>query len=340
LKILQIIDQLGLGGAERVCVNLTNLLHSNNYKVKICVLDNIGPLFKFIEKDIEVNILDRKKNKITRYLKLVKFLKLAKESDIIHVHGRNTYDYVSRLLLVHGIKKQLIFHDHSSDYTNVPEFLFNNELQPKYYIGVAEEQLSWLSSLEIKGCCPYLLPNMVVKETVMSKSIKKGAVLIGNIKPNKNQIFAIQLVAKLNTTLTIFGGIQDADYYQLLIQEIDNLNIKDKVYFVHDEVNVQPRLNEFEFGLHTSKAECGPLATVEFLAQSLPFVGFETGEVFRLIKNELPSFYVSTFDVDKWVDQVELVSSNEVDLVNVYKKHFSPTVYLDKCLVIYNNIIL
>jgi len=49
---------------------------------------------------------------------------------------------------------------------------------------------------------------------------------------------------------------------------------------------------------------------------------------------------VSTFDVDKWVDQVELVSSNEVDLVNVYKKHFSPTVYLDKCLVIYNNIIL
>ena len=39
MKILQVIDQLGLGGAERVCVNMANLLYREGYDVKLIVFD-------------------------------------------------------------------------------------------------------------------------------------------------------------------------------------------------------------------------------------------------------------------------------------------------------------
>ena len=71
MKILQVIDQLGLGGEERVCVNMANLLYREGYDVKLIVFDRSGPLFDLIDKGLEVLVLGRKKHKFKAYKTLI-----------------------------------------------------------------------------------------------------------------------------------------------------------------------------------------------------------------------------------------------------------------------------
>ena len=60
-KILQVIDFLHVGGAERVCVTLSNLLFKAAHEVAVLILVNDGELVNSgIEIDLKGHIIDTK----------------------------------------------------------------------------------------------------------------------------------------------------------------------------------------------------------------------------------------------------------------------------------------
>jgi glycosyltransferase involved in cell wall biosynthesis len=339
MKVLQIINRLDLGGAERVFVDLTNLLHgSKKVEVSILTFDAKGKLYISLDKKI-AKIKFKRENKFN-ILTAYKLSKILKSYDILHVHTRHVYRYVKIVCLIFGVKTKLVFQDHYGKISidkSIPKF-FNTFLKPKYYIGVSSELTNWAKNkLQVNHV--FKLSNIIIKEKIASTlKEKEGFVIVGNIKPVKNQLFAIQLSALLHKELTIIGEIQDQKYYDILIKEIESLNYKNQVQFLHGIDNVQQLLPQFELGLMTSISESGPLVLIEYLSQNLPFIANQTGEVSVVLKKELPNLFIKNFDLNEWRNKTKKLENKNLQLDQLYSKYYSPNQYIKECLKIYRSI--
>jgi glycosyltransferase involved in cell wall biosynthesis len=335
MKVLQVIDQLGIGGAERVVIDMTNLLHEANIDVSFLAL--LGPK----DQDFEINSRIPKyylyrKSKFS-FIKLFSLRKILIKYDIIHVHMRHTFRYVQLVSKLFRINSKVILHDHSSDYS-VP-FLLNTFLKPNYYIGVSYNLIAWCQIVLGVKENVFLLQNIIIKQQHSKRINPKGMVLVGNIKPSKNQLFAIELAHFLKKDLTIIGKIQDETYFQLLHDKVQDLEIESNIIFVNDENNPQKRLNEFEFGLMTSASESGPLVLIEYLAQSLPFISFKTGAVSDILADELPNSFVDSFDLLEWKKRLNSIIKYHTNYESLYDTYFSPSNYSQECIAIYKDIL-
>ena len=340
MKVLQVIDQLGVGGAERVVIDMTNLLHEANIDVSFLAL--LGPK----DQDFEINSRIPKyylyrKSKFS-FIKLFSLRKILVKYDIIHVHMRHTFSYVQLVSKLFRINSKVILHDHFGKINlefKVP-LLLNSFLKPKYYIGVSNELTDWCKvKLKINNLNNiFLLSNIAVKQKIIQPKNKNGWVMVGNIKPTKNQLFAIELAHYLNKKLTIIGKVQDQVYYQILKDKVQDLGIENTITFVHDEYNPQKRLNEFKIGLMTSKSESGPLVLIEYLAQSLPFISYNTGFVSNVLADELPDSFLDSFELSEWKKKIVLISKSQIDYKFLYDTYFSPSNYCQECIAIYKEI--
>ncbi|QOD61508.1 glycosyltransferase [Polaribacter haliotis] len=338
MRVLQVIDKLNVGGAERIFVTLSNLLFQKNINVDVLIFINNGKLQQDLNN--KINIIDFQRQSKFSFKNAKQLSLILKNYDIIHTHMRHVFRYVKVVSLVFNVKTKIILHDHSSNTKKIP-FLLNSFLSPKYYIGVSNNLKEWaISTLNIQKKFCFLLHNVVVSiDNCDEVKKKEGAVVVGNIKPDKNQLFAIQLLPQLNTSLTIIGQIQDIDYFNSLIREIEKLSLQNKVTFIHNEFNVQKRLNNFQFALSTSIRESGPLVLIEFVAQSLPFIAFNTGEISLILNKDLPNFFINNFEQQKWIEKINNLKENNIDLKSIYDKNFAPNLYLQKCLNIYKEIL-
>src|SRR5438874_4568066 len=91
-KVVQIIDRLHIGGAERVVIMLSNLLQQHGHNVKVITTVNTGPLAKQLNKEIKQISLNRKWkwNPIT----MRRLISEVKEYDVIHVHSSHNLRYL------------------------------------------------------------------------------------------------------------------------------------------------------------------------------------------------------------------------------------------------------
>lgn len=337
MKVLQIIDSLNVGGAERMFVTLTNLLHKKEVDVHYLVFTPNTTLEKDILKD--VTKVSYQRNSKYSYKSLRALSKIISHYDIVHVHMRHVFRYVQLVAKLFGISSKIILHDHSN---NTQKLLFQLDgfFKPKYYIGVSETVTDWFQKkIQLSSTQVFVLPNCIVKEEY-SKNNNKGFVLVGNIKSEKNQLFALKLLTKIDAELTLIGNIQDKVYHQELLNFIETNRLKNRVHFLHNLTAVQKELTNFKFGLHTSEKESGPIVLIEYVAQNLPFLAYKTGEVSDILYKDLPSFFVTNFNEEEWIRRIQAIETKEVENFNeIYQRNFSPENYTTKCLKIYQQII-
>ena len=55
MKILQVIDHLAIGGAEKVCLDQANILAAKGHEVTMLFILNEGPLVKLLDKRISIS---------------------------------------------------------------------------------------------------------------------------------------------------------------------------------------------------------------------------------------------------------------------------------------------
>ena len=61
MRVLQLIDSLEIGGAERMAVNYANALHKRIEVSAICTTRNEGPLKELIKPEVPYFYLERKR---------------------------------------------------------------------------------------------------------------------------------------------------------------------------------------------------------------------------------------------------------------------------------------
>lgn len=336
-KVLQVIDSLEVGGAERVCIDISNLLIEKEINIAVLTISKNGELHSLLDSRIKTYCLERKSKFNLKTMK--KMVAILNSYDIVHIHMRHSYRYVKFSSLLFKLSSKIILHDHFGSIAidkSIPLFM-NNLLKPKFYIGVSNDLIKWAEEkLQISET--YLLENIIVKKNYPSKKQINTIVHVSNISPIKNQLFSIKLIEKTNFNLVIYGKVKDTNYYNSLKSYLSLNNLEDRVSFVHNEKNIQEVLGRYKLGLMTSVSESGPLVLIEYLAQSLPFVAHNTGEVANMISDELP-FFLDDFNLEKWLEKItQVLNDDSINLTDFYYKFFSPSSYTNKCLEIYKRI--
>ena len=346
LKILQVIDRLDAGGAERVMVDLANILFQNGHLVTTLAILNHGDLRDDLDKEIPKIDLNRTGRFSISHM--WKFSREAKKHDIVHVHMRHNLKYVWLVKILFPFKASVIFHDHYGK-INIDQSVSRTlklALKKASYIGVSKQLADWAKDrVGMPESRVFHLSNIIIRKEINQKPDKQDheakLVLVSNIRKEKNIEFGIRIADRLSAdnavSLTIYGQIVDHDYYDQLKRMIQGMGLSDRVTFIHDCVDIQPELHKYHLALHTAKSETGPLVLIEYLCQGLPFISFRTGEVINQLQNEIPDFIMDDFEVEAWVQRVGQVRSMTTydNLIDLYRKYYSAENYFQKCMKIY-----
>lgn len=341
MKVLQVIDRLNVGGAEKIFLNLLTLLNNaENVQADALIFQRGFPLDDKIDNRATIFFLDRS-NKYS-FKKLYEANKICSGYDIVHVHMRHCYAYIRAAQLLFGGKYKLILHDHYGNIEidqSVPSKL-NSLMKPKYYIGVSDTLCAWaISRLRMNERNVLLLANTILPDaqfvfSPLASSL--NAFMVSNIRPDKNIEFAIKLCEKIDCELTVYGNIHDKEYFDYL-QSMSGGN----VHFVQGVTDLTQYYNKHNFAIHCARSETGPLVLLECLAYGIPFLAYDTGQVAASLKNYLPAYFMSDFNVESWVEQIKSAfnsSDKSEELRQLFDQLFSPKAYLKQCLSIYQKI--
>lgn len=348
MKIVQVIDRLEVGGAERVLVDLTNLLHESKYNVSVICLLQEGQLDAQLASEISITYIKRE-NKFNPFYLIMLYKELVKY-DVIHIHLRQVLRYVSLLFYFTRLnnKKVIIFHDHfgkiaqNKSISNSIKFAIK---KCSAYVGVSEELVSWAKETRLNANI-YKLANIIRKKEISLKdkgtfNNKVEIVSVGNFRPQKNYEYLLDVikVSPSNYNFTIYGQSVDNAYFEKIKAQIKKFNIVDKVTIITDCKDIKNELHKYDIGIHTAKSETGPLVAIEYLSENLPFVAYNTGEVADKVKLEFKEFIQNDFEVNNWLKQMDVLLKSKEEIETrielFYNQNFSEESYLESCVSIY-----
>lgn len=351
-SVVQIIDTLESGGAEKVLIMLSNLLYANGHNVKVICTLNSGSIANQLNSNIQQVALHRK-NKFSLFT-MYKLVKECSNYEIVHVHSRHNLLYLFVAATIFRLNKKIFFHEHFGN-IDVDKSVkwYQKIIYPQVkYIAVSRSLQQWaLHILKLSPSSVFLLPNTIEKINSQSSHVEKTTasnlklLLVSNFRRSKNIEFAIEVASALQQQniafiLTIIGQVADVSYYTEIKELINNHNLASNINIVHDCYNIQPVLSQYHLALHTAKTESGPLVLIEYMAQGLPFLAFKTGEVVDEIINDVPELIMKNFSVNDWIYKIinynDLITLKQ-NLLLLYDKKFSLNNYYQQCIKIYNS---
>ncbi len=334
-----IIDNLQIGGAEQVFVDIVNLC---NYKIDFDVLLITNTKKK--EYSLPENIRVIRLNRNTKYsiFSLYRAKQILKSYNVAHVHMRHTYRYLALVQRIFRINTKFIFHDHygSIDVDQSLPFKGANYIKPDFYIGVCPKLQNWAIDVwkipTEKTIFLNNLPSLRFNREIIYLHEKfDSLVMVGNIKPIKNQVFALELVNDLSLKIDFIGKKQDQQYFNELNEKLSNNVILENC----DDVSIE--LPKYKLALFTSLSESGPLVLLEYLLCGLPFISFKTGGISEILVNYFPDFFIDNFNKTEWKERISKFMMNppEIDklkLSEIIQKEFNRDVYFNRLIKIYN----
>ncbi len=346
-NILHIIDTLNTGGAERVCIDQVNLLASKKIIVGLLVVSKTGPLVEQLSPS--VNFFNLKRSGRFKLKYWFRLRKIISEYDVIHIHMRHTLLYIFLIKLCLRLKVKVVFQDHYGKIKDDKSFSLLLKwaiLKVDRYIGVSDELCQWaVKVIKLNENKVDLLPNIVIKREVdqgFTIDDKLRLVCVCNIHRIKNIEYVIKLVDELirktrsKCSVTIYGNVHDEAYYEYLLSEIGRLGLESNITFVHNCTDIQKELYKYDLALHAAKSETGPLVLLEYVAQGVPFLTYNTGEVIKQVSRYYPDFCMDSFETTAWIDKIfQILPFNRKQLSSTFIELSDENAYTSDLINIY-----
>lgn len=343
-KVLCIIDNLNTGGAEQVFSDIASLLIGY---INVDVLLILPPQNETYSLPPDVRKLYLNRSNKWSLFSIWKCYTLLRKYEVAHVHLRHTLRYILIVKLIFRVKTKIVFHDHGSVHIGKnPPYSGYNYLKPDIYIGVSEELNQWAIDIwKLRPEKVFTLINLPSDRFLsklyleLPKVEPESLVMVGNIKPVKNQLFAIKIAHLLGVQLTLVGKNQHEEYGYEIFTQIEKLG---SVEWIQNVDDVSDLLKNYRLGIFCSKSESGPLVILEYLLCGLPFVAYKTGGIAEVVSRYFPEFFVESFEPNVWIDRISSLLQNppEIDTNKIEKmleSEFNKDQYRNKLIQIYES---
>ncbi|RXG27001.1 glycosyltransferase [Leeuwenhoekiella marinoflava] len=290
MRVLQLIDSLEIGGAERMAVNYANALHKRVEVSALCVTRKEGQLKTLIDPEVPYLYLKRKRRlDVAAVLRLKRFIQKHK-IEIIQAHGSSYFLAVLVKLITPGLK--LIWHDHFGN----SEYLAGRKatslkLLSSYFDGIfaVNEKLVLWSKQKLKVKKTFYIKNFIAEalpfDTDFEISGAKGKrmVCVANLRPQKNHhmlldAFKLVLEHDAGYTLHLFGSVPESLYAKSLVERLEEEPFSKSVFFYGTYLKISAILPHFDIGVLSSDSEGLPLALLEYGQAGIPVITTDVGQ--------------------------------------------------------------
>jgi glycosyltransferase involved in cell wall biosynthesis len=342
-----LVETLAVGGAEKVAVMMANLFARHGHDVAVAIIRGSEALEPELVDKVKRYRLHRKGR--FNLLKMFQLYRIAAKADLVHCHMTGAYRYMALIRRLFFLSKPVIFHDHNGDVDLKIKvgFSLKHFLKPKYYIAVCRALRNWaVQQIGVKEKNAFILENTVpFIQYTGTPALNGRIILVSNFRNTKNIEFAIEISSQLDCGLDIFGMINDREYYESIIELCSQYNVTDKVRLITNADNLRAQLPAYSLAIHTAKSESGPLVLLEYLNAGVPFVAYNTGEVIAHLNNRFPEMVMQNFIVQEWISKINFLLNHKNEelrekLKKIFINEFSDEAYFNKCISIYENILI
>lgn len=287
LRILQLIDTLNSGGAERMAVNLVNSLKTEMDASFLCCTREEGMLKKELEDGVGYLFLNKKNSlDLKIFWKLREFIK-SEQIDLVHAHGTSWFWGV--LLKVSGLKIKLVWHDHygDSEHLEQRDIRFLKPLS-RYFDGIisVNDNLKAWAQRELRTAEVIKIHNFIISSKDGNSEIKlKGnstdfkIISVANLRPQKDHLNLLDAFEKLDLeeiSLHLIGADPDTAYSKNVRERIKSSG--KKIFYYGSLPNVSGFLHQADLGILSSRSEGLPLVVLEYALAGLPVVCTTVGQ--------------------------------------------------------------
>lgn len=297
MRVLQLIDSLQTGGAERVAVNIANALVASVEVSYLCATREEGLLKESIATPVSYLFLNKKKTIDFKAIKtLNRFIKKNKV-DIIHAHS--TSFFLATIIKVLNKNLKIVWHDHYGDSAFLEKRNYKMLKKcSKYFSKIysVNKVLETWARQNLNCHAVSYLPNFAVKNTNKAVTNLKGKpdtriVHLANLREQKDHLTLLKAFKNVvkqypDWSLHCVGKDFGDDYAFIIKQEIKTLELQEHVFVYGSKPDISNILSQATIGVLSSKSEGLPIALLEYGLAGLPTIATNVGNCNLVIANQ------------------------------------------------------
>ena len=322
MRVLQLIDSLDPGGAERVSVNIANALASQIDASFLCATRKEGLLKKSLQTNVYYVFLNKKKIIDFKAFKLLNNYVRKNKIDIVHAHS--TSFFLATLVKLLNTKIIIIWHDHYGD----SEYLNKRKLKilrlcSSYFSHVfsVNKKLEIWAKQYLNSKSVSYLPNFVIQDAINPITKLKGEdgkriVHLANLRPQKDHLNLFDAFKKVvkdfpSWSLHCVGKDFNDQYSKSLQTKIKDLGLNNSIFLYGSKLDITHILGQSNVGVLSSRSEGLPIALLEYGLTGLPVVVTDVGDCAKVVENNKSGIVVAKENADELASGILQVLLNQ-----------------------------
>ncbi|TLP37771.1 glycosyltransferase [Arcobacter arenosus] len=312
INIMHLITGLGMGGAEKVVLDLakyTSKKDFNTYVVSLSKKDEL--LSEFTSNGINTTILG-KSNSLFNIFSIVNIInKFIKEKNIQIIHAHMTHSViVSSILKILNPSLKIVFTSHSFNIgSKIREFIvWSIKFTRDIDIVFSKNILKFFYKKNYK-----IIPNGIkINKYVLAleKNKKFTFIAIGRLEPVKNHKFLLELANDLKDKFDFEIQIVGHGYLKEELEKlIEKYKLENYIKLLGLRNDIPNLLNKSHCLLMPSIWEGLPIVILEAGASNLPIISTPVGSIPSLLDNE-----------NAYLSNLEQFQQNMIEVITNYDR--------------------
>ncbi|PKB17476.1 glycosyltransferase [Flavobacterium sp. 5] len=334
MRIVQLIDSLEAGGAERMAVNYANALVKEVKFSGLVATRKEGSLVNQINPNVFYLFLN-KRGKLD-FRALFRLRSFVLKNKVTHLHAHSTSFFFAFLLKLILPSLLIIRHDHYGNnefLATRPSLILKRTASFfKGVIAVNQNLKNWSENV-VKANNVIYLPNFpieetnVVNQTVLMGIHEKRIISLANLREQKNHFLLLNVAKKLKKTnpdwtFHLIGKDFEDEYAIQIKKLIEEYDLKNNVFLYGSKEDVGHILDQASIAILTSKSEGLPVALLEYGLYKKAVVVTQVGEIPMIVQNGKNGFIVETERSDLFYQALVNLIENETLRVDFGKALF------------------
>ena len=276
MRIVQLIDSLDIGGAEKMAVNYANSLANRNEFSGLVTTRKEGELLNNIQEGVSYLFLNKKKT--IDFKALLKLRNYCKKNKVDSIQAHSSSFFIACMVKLLLPRISVIWHTHSG----ISSYLLQKrsyliQLSSFFFKGIIAVNLELEEWSKRKLFCNnviffqnYIVENEnYLKKTALHGDTGKRVLYLANLRNPKNHLMFVEVVNKIHNefpswTFHLVGNDLMDDYSDSVKTKIKEYHLEKTIFLYGSQTDVKHIILQSDIGVFTSDSEGLPIALLEY----------------------------------------------------------------------------